>query len=98
MTRQDITEWAVAMGIALRFIELGEPNLNAYIERFNRTYRTAVLHAYLFRSIEQVQHITTEWLLEYNEQRPQYAQGGLPARQFMPRRTSAADSSSGMST
>ena len=52
----------------------------------------------LFRSIEQVQHITEEWLREYNEQRPHDALGGLPPRLFMPRLTTAADSSSGMST
>lgn len=98
MTSQDFTEWAAAKGIALRFIEPGEPNQNAYIERFNKTYRTEVLDAYLFQSIEQVQHITEEWLREYNEQRPHDALGGVPPRTFMPRLTTAADSSSGMST
>ena len=57
-----------------------------------------VLDAYLFQSIEQVQHITEEWLREYNEQRPHDALGGVPPRTFMPRLTTAADSSSGMST
>jgi len=37
LTSQDFTEWATAKGIALRFIESGEPNQNDYIERFNRT-------------------------------------------------------------
>jgi len=98
MTSDDFTEWAGRKGIALRFIEPGEPNQNAYIERFNRTYRYEVLDAYLFTSIEQVQHITEEWLLEYNEQRPHDALGGLPPRQFLPRLTTAADSSNGLST
>jgi putative transposase len=64
----------------------------------NRTYRNEVLDAYLFKSIEQVQHITEEWLLDYNERRPHDALGGLPPRQFLPRITTAADSNSGMST
>lgn len=58
MTSQHFTEGAAAKGLALRFIEPGEPNQTAYIERFNRTYRTEVLDACLIRSIEQVQHIT----------------------------------------
>ncbi|WP_416136188.1 IS3 family transposase [Aquabacterium sp. A7-Y] len=98
MTSLPFSEWAAAKGIALRFIEPGEPNQNAYIERFNRTYRNEVLDAYLFKSIEQVQHITEEWLLEYNERRPHDALAGLPPRQFLPRITTAADSSSGMAT
>lgn len=98
MTSQLFTEWAAGKGIELRFIEPGEPNQNAYIERFNRTYRNEVLDAYLFKSIEQVQHITEEWLLEYNERRPHDALGGLPPRQFLPRITTAADSSNRLST
>ena len=98
MTSHDFVEWAQVRGIALRFIEPGEPNQNAYIERFNRTYRTEVLDAYLFRSVEQVQQITEEWLLDYNEQRPHDALGGLPPRRFLPRLTTAADSRNGMST
>jgi putative transposase len=85
-------------GDCAALIAPGEPNQNAYIERFNRTYRNEVLDAYLFKSIEQVQHITEEWLPDYNERRPHDAQGGLPPRQFLPRITTAADSSSGMAT
>ncbi|WP_374428139.1 integrase core domain-containing protein [Ideonella dechloratans] len=71
-----------------------EPNQNAYIERFNRTFRTEVLDAYLFNSIEQVQAIADDWLTQYNEYRPHDALGGVPPKQFMPRliHTTAADS------
>lgn len=98
MTSHDFTEWAAAKGIALNYIEPGEPNQNAYIERFNRTYRHEVLDAYVFKTIEQVQHITEDWLRVYNEQRPHDALGGLPPRQFLPRLTTAADSSNRLST
>ncbi|MEJ6008288.1 integrase core domain-containing protein, partial [Paucibacter sp. AS339] len=76
MTSHDFVEWAQRKGIALNYIEPGEPNQNAYIERFNRTFRTEVLDAYLFSSIEQVQAIADDWLTQYNEYRPHDALGG----------------------
>ena len=66
MTSHDFVEWAQRKGIALNYIEPGEPNQNAYIKRFNRTFRTEVLDAYLFNSIEQVQAIAEDWLTQYN--------------------------------
>jgi len=70
LTSHAFVDWAKDNGIALRFIEPGKPNQNAYIERFNRTYRDEVLSAYLFESTHQVQQVTDDWLIEYNEQRP----------------------------
>ncbi|KFI17875.1 integrase core domain-containing protein, partial [Nitrosococcus oceani] len=66
---------------------LGRLNQNGLIERFNRTYRTEVLDAYLFTNLEQVQTITNQWLVDYNEYRPHEALGNIPPVQFMPRLT-----------
>lgn len=52
------------------YIQSGKPNQNAFIERFNRTYRTEVLTAYVFESLDQVREISAEWLQSYNEERP----------------------------
>jgi putative transposase len=43
-----------------------------------------MLKARLFRSIEQVHHITEEWSLQHNVQRLHDAFGGLRPKQFMP--------------
>jgi hypothetical protein len=45
-------------------------NQNAYIERFNRTYRNELLDLYLFRDLGEVIEATYWWMIEYNEQRP----------------------------
>lgn len=44
-------EWCGIHRIAIDYIEPGEPYQNAYIERFNRSYRTEVLDAWLFRNL-----------------------------------------------
>jgi putative transposase len=98
MTSQDFTEWSTGKCIKLRYIQPAEPNQNAYIERFNRIYRHKVLDAYLFKTIEQVQRISEEWLIEYNEQRPHDTLGGAPPRQFLSRLTMAVDSRNQLST
>lgn len=85
MVSQAFTEWAVAKGIAIRDIQPGKPNQNAFIKHFNRTYRTEVLDIDLFANLEQVHVITDQRLVDYNEYRPREALGGIPPIQFMPR-------------
>lgn len=70
--------WCAERAITLRYIQPGKPEQNAFIERFNRTYRTEVLDAYVFESLEQVREISAEWLDSYNEERPHEALAGLP--------------------
>lgn len=83
-----IAVWAATHAIALRFIQPGKPDQNAYIERFNRTYREEVLDAHLFDSLEEVRTLTADWLRRYNTERPHASLGGVPPLTFLPRPTS----------
>jgi len=74
--------WAEEHQILLAHIQPGKPAQNAYVERFNRTFREDVLDAYLFDSLSEVREITEQWLEEYNAIRPHEALQGLSPYQF----------------
>jgi putative transposase len=58
---------------------------NAFIERFNRSFRTEVLDAYLLEYLVDVRQVSTQWLADYNLRRPHDSLGRVPSRTFMPR-------------
>ena len=68
-----LTEWCEAQGIILHWIQPGKPTQNAYIERFNGSFRRELLDAYLFRSLAHVRQLMGEWMLDYNTLRPHQA-------------------------
>lgn len=68
-------------GIQINFIQPGQPQQNAYIERYNRTVRYDWLAHYLFESIDEIQEFATNWLWTYNHERPNMALGGITPKQ-----------------
>ncbi len=85
LTAATFIAWGRTNQVDARFIQPGKPDQNAFIERFNRTYREEVLDAYVFASINEVQQLTDEWLRSYNEERPHRALGRRPPTYFLPR-------------
>ncbi len=73
-----LTQWADDNNVTLAHIQPGKPTQNAFIERFNRTYREEVLNANLFHSLEEVREITWWWMMDYNEERPHTATNRIP--------------------
>jgi putative transposase len=93
-----VTFWAAAHAIGLRYIQPGKPNQNAFIERFNKTYREEVLDAHLFASLDEVRAETATFLQRYNTERPHDSLGSVPPLTFLPRTTSTAESILELST
>ncbi len=83
----EFVAWAESAGMMIQYIQPGEPNQNAYIERFNRTYREEVLSLYLFRNLKEVREITYWWMNDYNELRPHDALGDMTPSDYMLRYT-----------
>ena len=76
-----LQSWAEKHNITLQYIQPGNPQQNAYIERYNRTVRYDWLNQYLFTSLDEVREYATKWLWVYNNERPHTAIGGIPPRQ-----------------
>src|SRR4029078_2244136 len=91
-TAQSFVDWCAEHGVATHYIQPGKPDQNAYIERFNRSYRTEVLNAHLFESIAELRALTIEWLRVYNQERAHDSLGPVPHPTFLPRPTTAEQS------
>lgn len=98
LTAEAFVEWAEKHSVKLMFIQPGKPNQNAFIERFNRSFRQEVLDAWLFNAISEVQAAADEWLVDYNEWRPHDSLGNVPPAVFKPRVSDAEASTSELST
>ena len=78
-----LINWATERRITLMYIQPGKPTQNAYIERYNRTGRHEWLDMHAFESLDHARELATEWLWQYNNERPNMAIGGVPPRQLL---------------
>jgi putative transposase len=69
----ELSDWCESQQIHLQYIQPGKPTQNAFIERFNGSFRRDILDAYLFSSLSQVRILAEEWIQDYNYHRPHEA-------------------------
>ncbi len=77
-----LAQWAEEDDVQLEFIKPGKPTQNAFIKRFNRTYRTEILGFYLFKTLNEAREITERWLAEYNSERPYESLNNLTPEEY----------------
>ena len=78
-----IQAWALEWGIRLEYIQPGNPQQNAYVERFNRTVRYEWLSQYYWSDLAEVQNFAMKWMWSYNHDRPNMALGGFTPKQLL---------------
>jgi putative transposase len=88
----ELTIWCRRRGVRLLHVQRGKLNQNAYIERFNGSYRKEVLDAYLFGSLDDVR-AETERSLTILSTRPHDSLGRVPPLTFLPRSPAPRESS-----
>ena len=59
---EKLMKWAEKYGVTILHIQPGQPQQNAYIERYNRTVRHEWLDQHITENIEEAQDFVTQWL------------------------------------
>jgi len=73
VTGQMIDLWAYRNGVKIDFSCPGKPTDNAYVERFNGTFRSECLETTWFKTLVDAKQVIEAWGREYNESRPHRA-------------------------
>jgi putative transposase len=81
-TGKAMLNWSHRNGVALRLIEPGKPNQNAYIESFNGRLRDECLNEHWFTSLAHARVVIESWRREYNEERPKAVLDGLTPAEY----------------
>ena len=79
-------EWCKGNDINIIYIQPGHPTQNSIIERFNGSYRRAVLDAYIFRTLNDVREQTEAWMIDYNECRPHESLDNMTPMEYRQKR------------
>ena len=77
-----LDQWASERGVRLHFIRPGKPVDNAFVESFNGRLRDECLNGHWFTSLQDAKKLVAEWWIDYNEERPHSALGGLTPMEY----------------
>ena len=75
-------EWCKGNEINIIYIQPGHPTQDSIIERFNGSYRRAVLDAYIFRNLQDVRELTEALITDYNECRPHESLANMTQKEY----------------
>jgi len=73
LTSKAMFLWSEQAGVRLRFIDLGKPIQNAFVESFNARFRDTCLNEYWFTGLADARQTIESWRQHYNRERPHSA-------------------------
>ena len=73
MTSNAIFAWAKDHGVEWHYIQPGKPMQNGFVESFNGRMRDELLNETLFFGLDHAKQEISDWIEDYNEQRPHSA-------------------------
>ena len=76
------SQWSQMHGVEFIYIQPGKPTQNAFVERFNGTFRRGTLDRFIFEDLDQVREQVAQWMEDYNTARPHKALGYLPPKLY----------------
>jgi putative transposase len=77
-----LADWCRFNTVGTCFIDPGSPWQNAWIESFNGRLRDELLNSWHFDTLLEAQVILGDWRVDYNDNRPHSAHGGLTPSEF----------------
>ena len=77
------SQWSEMQGIEFKYIQPGKPTQNAFVERFNGSFRRGTLNRFIFEDIDQVREQARIWMEDYNNYRPHKALGYVSPKQYL---------------
>ncbi|MER3374577.1 MAG: IS3 family transposase [Allomuricauda sp.] len=77
------SQWSEMHGIEFKYIQPGKPTQNAFVERFNGSFRRGTLNRFIFEDIDQVREQARIWMEDYNNYRPHKALGYVSPKQYL---------------
>ena len=81
-----LKNWLAERGVAIAYIEKGQPQQNCFVERYHGSMRDEVLANEDFDTVLEARIIVQQWAFEtYNTRRPHRSHGMLTPRQFAER-------------
>lgn len=77
------SQWSKMHAIEFKYIQPGKPTQNAFVERFNGSFRRGTLNRFIFEDIDQVREQVQLWMHDYNYFRPHKALGYVSPKRYL---------------